>query len=287
MSYSYPSRVYFFSDTFGGQDAYDPLRSPDADALITTDLRSGLSSVRREFDTFGAAGITDHVLRTLSNLHAACRPDGSTGVFINSAPRTEKGSNGKPFYRAETAYGLRVVATPLEALSPLKKDIVRLHHLPNEHNGLYEAREQFRSSFTVVLLTDDHGLTLVEDDPATIPDPKLGCHLAYVDRFGNMILREEAISDGPRIVDSLQDLIGQQVMVIVGNHGNPAMVGESLAGARPGELTLYPNDGNMDIVRKWEPGDDAHQILRTSAYSQLQKPKIGSEVRITQMPSIG
>jgi hypothetical protein len=280
-SLQYPDRLYLFSDTFGGQEAYDPLRSPDADARIVTDIRSSLPSVRREFDTFGAPRITDHILRTIARtLRDSEQRGGMVGVFINSAPRTEKGSNGKPFYRADTDIGLRVVATPLEALSPLREHVTALYHLPNEGNGLYGAREQFRSSFTVALLADDHGLPLVDDNPADIPPPEPGCVLAYVDRFGNMMLHEEPESDKVPLTASLRNLVREKVIVTVGIHSISAVVGESLADAFPGDVILYPNDHDVDLARKWEPKDDPQDIMRQSAFLRLLRPSIGSNARV-------
>ena len=273
---TYPDRIYLLSDTCGGERVWDPYSSPDIDAYIATDIRSRLQNIHRSFDTFGVKSISDHVLRTVSSLHEEEGDVGETGVFINSAPRTEEGSNGDPFYVAQTNNNICVVATPISALSALKNRISSLHHLPNEDNGLYSGREQFRSSLTVTLLASDHGHDLVEDVVSDIPDYPKGCHVSYADRFGNLVLFEEGYEVVKRAV---LDNLGKAIYLNVAGVQQEVVVGESLGEAKPGSLVVYQNDGNIEVVSKWDANWSADECLSRSAYEQFGRPDIGSKVQ--------
>lgn len=281
---SYPSRVYLLSDTFGGQREWNPYTSPDIDAHITTDIRSRVQGVRREFDIFGAEGITDHVLRTIATLHEENHPHGSTGVFINSAPRTDIGTNGESFYVAEVGDAVRVVATPLAVLAAIREKITRLWHLPNEDNGLYGPEEQFRSSYTPQLLAPNHGLSLDEDDPKIIPEYPEGCRVSYVDRFGNLVLFENNPHAG---VESLRDHIasrlGEIIGLKIGQMCQNVVVGTSLKDAPNGTPVLYKNDGHFEVIAKWQQGQSAEDKLKKSAYEIFGRPEIGTEVSISAL----
>ncbi len=277
LHYSYPDRLYLLSDTYGGHETWDPLKSPDIDARIATDIRSCITGVRREFDILGGESVTDHVLRTVIKLHdeGGDRIPGTTGVFINHEPRTTQHRNGNSFYLAEVGPKIKVAATPVSALSPIKERVTTLHHLPNEDNGLYAAREQFRSSYTVVLLAEDHGLKLVEDDPRiAIPDYPAGCSLIYVDRFGNLVLYEHG--DRQNILaEAVAGEPGENLNLTIGEASSSVAIGTSLADAEPGSLVLYRNDGHFEVITKWKSEWTAQERLRYSAYERFHKPQIG------------
>lgn len=284
--YSYPDRLYLLSDTYGGHEAWDPLKSPDIDARIATDIRSCIEGVRREFDIFGGEFITDHVLRTIVKLHGENGDDcviGTTGVFINHEPRTTQGQNGNSFYLAEVGPQIKVVATPVGALSAIKERVTALYHLPNEDNGLYEAREQFRSSYTVVLLAADHGLKLVEDDPKiVIPDYPSGCRLAYVDRFGNLVLYEHSVKEEKSVIGVIRKNTGNVYQLALSGIRRNVLIDTSLSEALPGTLVAYLNDGHIEVVSKWyrqySPKLWSKQRLKDSAFEKFHRPAIGSSV---------
>jgi hypothetical protein len=287
-SYLYPDRLYLLSDTYGGHETWDPLKLPDIDARIATDIRSCITGVRREFDIFGGESVTDHVLRTVAKLHdeGGDRVPGTTGVFINYEPRTTQRQNGNSFYLAEIGPQIRVVATPVSALSPIKERVTALYHLPNEDNGLYEAREQFRSSYVVVLLAANHGLKLIEDDPQEkIPDYPSGCRLSYIDRFGNLVLYEHVTEN--EVVTSVKEVVRKNVeevyQLYIGTVRCNVLIGTDLAEALPGTLVVYPNDGNIEVVSKWSPDSKWSGIigkLENSVFEKFRRPKIGTEVSI-------
>lgn len=281
----FPDRIYLLSDTYGGAQTWNPYESPDIDAHIATDIRSRFPGVHRSFDTFGAKAISDHVLRTVVALHDAIADPGRTGVFINSAPRTEEGVNGHPFYVADTDNDLRVVVTPLSSLSAIKPRVTRLRHLPNEDNGLYSEREQFRSSLTAVLLADNHGLDLTEDSPSDIPEYPEGCRVAYVDRFGNLVLFEN--QEIGSICDVIAGSVGGIIQLRIGSVLQEVIIGESLGEAKPGSLVIYPNDGNIEVVSKWGPDWGAQESLEKSAYEQFERPDTGSSVNIKSSTLFG
>lgn len=275
----FPDRLYLHSDTYGG-DAIWSL-SPDIDAIITTHIRSGIKHVVREFDIFGREKITDHILRAALKLHDERKNAGTTGIFINSAPRTKKNSNGEPFYRAETDNGVRIVSTPLEALSAIKGRVTRLQHLSNEDNELYDALiEQFRSSIAVILLASNHGIPLIEDDPNIIPDYPSGCRLAYVDRFKNLVLHEHAAEDPESVRKIIRECVGRVCQLNIGGIRQKVIIGTSLSQADPGSLAAYCNDGNIEVITKWSPEWNARKKLQYAAFEQFHRPEIGARVSI-------
>lgn len=287
MALTYPTRTYLFSDTYGRSGG--ELHEDDPDAIILTDMRSfPLETLRRTFDLFGREGIAPHIvrlavegqdalregLRVPASEREACAKT-TTGVFINAAPRVGR-DNGTPFYVAEIG-AVRVVTTSLAALSPVKGRIDSLAHLPNDGSALYGAGEQFRSSYTPVLLATGHGLPLIEDDISIVPEESDDWTLAYVDRFGNMVTR----CRDPLARWSDVSAGGATVKVTVGSITRTVALGEHLATVEPGALSLYPN-GNLDIVRKWKEGESATVRLEESAYMQFGRPRIGAPVSVAR-----
>jgi hypothetical protein len=291
MSYTTLRRVYAFSDTYGRSK--NPFLQDDADALVSTDFRSfPLEEVRREFDIYGREGITGHILRLIFSLHDGVKSydyfsadvhkefaGTTTGIFINAAPRTDTHQNGAPFYVA-TAENIRIITTDLAALSTVKDRIQTLAVLNNLDNKIYSKTEQFRSSYTAYLLHPDHGHALEEQDVKLIPDyPEDKWELAYVDRFGNLI----TYTSNPDMQWEQAKKVAQKedgkVNLLIGNVGQYVQTGESLKDADPGALTLYQN-GDLDVVRKWEADEDSYARLYKSAFFQYSKPAIGAKVRI-------
>jgi len=283
-------RIYAFSDTYGRSK--NPFVQDDADALLSTDFRSfPLLPVRREFDIYGREAVTGHIVRLTFELHDAvlrnkCMTEDQkkefagtiTGLFINAAPRTDKNENGAPFYLI-TAGNIRIVTTNLDCLSAVKERIQTIHRMPNEGHDLFGPTEQFRSSYTPSLLLDTQNLPLVEEKIDIIPNyPEDRWELAYVDRFGNLVTYskhperhwEEAMStkrpDG-------------RVKVVIGNVSQALSLTTSLRDAEPGDMVVY-NNGNIDILRKWEEDEDEFTRLYRSAYFQFAKPRIGMRITI-------
>ena len=290
----YPERKVFLSDTYGGP--LDFTERPDVDALLCTHFRSEpLRPLRLTADTFGQERVTDHILRLTLALHDevdACahlsrrerrvfRRMG-TGVFINSAPRTAH-DNGEPFYVAELPHGIRVVSTPLSALSPVRDRIEKLQVLPNTDNGLYGNAEQFRSSYAAVLLNPElaRRFPLQEIDPDTVPEDDPRWKLSYIDRYGNLITHT---ADPGAEWAKIQRIAAEtgSVRLRIGEVERDVALGTSLSAAEPGELVLYGN-GNLDLVRKWHPEDRARDRVSKSAYRLFRRPTIGDPVSTTRI----
>jgi hypothetical protein len=286
MALTFPTRTYLFSDTYGRSGG--ELHEDDPDAIILTDMRSfPLERVRRTFDLFGREGIAPHIVRLATEGQDALREGlripasergacaaTTTGIFVNAAPRVGR-DNGTPFYVAEIG-AVRVVTTSLAALSPVRDRIESLAHLPNDGSALYGAGEQFRSSYTPILLASGHGLPLVKDDASIVPEESDDWTLAYVDRFGNMVTR----CLDPLTRWSGISPMGAAVKLTVGSITRTVTLGEHLATVEPGALSLYPN-GNLDIVRKWKEGESATVRLEESAYMQFGRPRIGASITVT------
>lgn len=305
MTNQLPQRTYYFSDTYGGQEEWNPLAIPDADVLVSTDFGSRPHErIHREFDIFGQEAVTNHMLHLILAQHdelmqradlteneKVAAQNGGTAVFINTAPRTAN-NNADPFYVATARGGnVRIVTTPLDALSPIKQHIETLSYLPNpppgKSNGLYNGREQFRSRLTPKLLDPNHKLHLNKVNPSVIPDFRKDWHVSYVDRFGNVITRvedvdaqwEEIINVAGTVSrqrDRLQLLLGE------GSHAHPTgpmEIATSLGEATPGVTSMYRN-GGIDVVVKWVPNQSAVERLSASAWNSLGKPKIGTPIRL-------
>ncbi len=303
-SNSAPKRTYWLSDAYGGPSASDPFSQQDLDVLLSGDFSSRpTEAVHREHDIWGQEDVTAHILRLVLQQHdeLAQRKDLSsrtrnralhlgTGVFINSAPRINR-ENGRPFWVATARGGnVRIVATPVEALSAVKDEIETLHYLPNPRkgdpdNGLYDWTQQFRSKLTPRLLDPDHRLDLVEADPLEhIPDARRDWHVSYVDRYGNVITHvgdtEAQWAEIERIANGLSDSRGA-IRLLVTQRGEetfasaPARLAVSLGSAEPGALSVYRN-GGIDVVRKFRSGESREELASHSAYRQLQNVRIGS-----------
>lgn len=293
------ARTYFFSDTYGGRSD-NPLAMTDPDALISTDFGARPTTpVHREFDTFGREQMTSHVLRMILKLQDAFHErfailgstrarkaeELGTGVFINSAPRIGKG-NAEPFYLATARDGhVRIVTTPLEALSTIRDQIETLFELPNpspnEHNGLYSGKEQFRSQYTPILLDPDHGIDLVQRDPDIIPKFRTDWHVSYVDCFGNVLTHTPAVEDQWQQIGAQARGNNGEVQLDIGGATESvvARIAESLGQADSGILSIYRN-GGIDLASKWEEGQSAQQKLRTSAWMKMGQPSIGDGITL-------
>lgn len=289
IAHSALRRIYAFSDTYGRSK--NPFLQDDTDALISTDFRSfPLETIKREFDIYGRENVTAHILRLIFQLHdemekARYLPHHikeafqktMTGIFINAAPRVSH-ENGAAFYVAASG-NIRIVTTDPTGLSTVKHRIESLAHLPNDENKIYGTTEQFRSSFTAYLLHPDHDLPLIKDSLDIIPDyPEDRWELSYVDRFGNVI----TYTKNP--IGKWKELLtmggnGQKpITLLIGHTSQEVYLGVSLKDAEPGSLVIYPN-GDLEILQKWEEGDDSFQRLRKSAYFQFAKPDVGARVR--------
>jgi hypothetical protein len=289
-----PQRKIMLSDTYGGP--IDPTQRPDADAILCTHFRSQtFDAANYKFDTFGNEAATHHILELIVGLHDQIdncshlskrekrrfRRMG-TGVLINAAPRTEASAkNGENFVVADLRGNIRVVATPLSELSPVKEDVERLRIVPNHANGLWSDVEQFRSSYAGLLLDEQFAkrFPLQEADPSCIPDPQEHWRLSYVDRFGNLItdVRDPALQ-----LQKMQDLQtwSKGFRIQIGDCVRDDLtLTSSLTDATPGRIVGYGN-GNLDFVRKWAPLDTPHQKIELSAYHQFGKPLIGSPISV-------
>ncbi len=279
---NYPDRIVSLSDCHGGRAAWHPLKSPDIAARLAEGIRSDLPGLER-IDTYGAPpALYDHVVREAVRLHGENPDSGPTGLFINSAPRTEEDSNGSLFYRADFDENIRVVTTPLSALAAVRGAVRRLQVLPNDRNGLYGSHEQHRSSFTPRLLADNHGIALQDVDPSRIPELPPGCSLVYVDRFGNVVLREEPHPDIQSLSSKIAESAGKTLPLQIGKRVRNVQVGTSLSEAEPGSLVAYANDGSIEILGKWQAGWGLQQRTHRSAWAAFGRPKLGAECQIKE-----
>ena len=278
---NYPNRIFSLSDCHGGQFPWDPFRSPDVAARLSEAIRSDLPGLQH-FDTYGRSkDYHDHIVRETLRLHQEAPKSDTTGLFINSAPRTEINVNGDPFYRAEFDENVCIVATPLSAFSAVRDSIKRLLVLPNERNGLYDGeKEQHRSSYAPRLLAENHGLDLVEVDIGSIPELSEGCALTYVDRFGNLVLYENGVQEAQSIRAKMIDNLGEELKFKIGRYTAKVQVAGSLSEATPGELVVYVNDNSVEVLRKWKSEWGSERRFDSSAYSGFGKPGVGEPCKL-------
>lgn len=284
----YPSRIFSLSDCHGGRRVWNPLESADVAARLAEAIRSDLQGIQH-FDTFGAPEVfNQYTVAEAVRLHRKNPDSGRTGLFINSAARTEANNNGQPFFRAEFEENLVVVATPLSVLSAVRDSIKKLLELPNENNGLYDGeKEQHRSSFTPRLLAENHGLKLNDTDPSCVPELPAGCTVRYVDRFGNLVLSEIGIPKIQSIRARIARDVGETLRLKIGSVVQEVTIGRSLSGGQPGSLVIYENDGNIEVLAKWSKDWTPEQRLHNSAYKQFGEPVIGTPVSIPRPIAVG
>lgn len=257
---------------------WNSLTSPDVAARLAEAIRSDLPTGFQAIDTFGAPPeYYQYIVREALRLHKGNPDAARTGLFINSAPRTNDGKNGEPFYRADFDANLCIVATPLSVFSSVRNEVKKLQALPNEDNGLYGEWEQHRSSFTPRLLADNHGLRLLDIDPSAIPALPAGCTVAHVDRFGNLVLSIVG-EDKERIHKIMIENQGETLSVRIGAVARDIYIGTSMGAAEPGTLVFYHNDDHIEIICKWSPDWAPDERLEHSAYAQFGRPGIGAEV---------
>lgn len=274
---SYPHRIYSLSDCHGGRDLWNPLESPDVAARLAESIRSDFPEPVQRIDTLSApTQYYRHLVTETLRLHDEQPESGSTGLFINSAPRTKAGHNDYPFYRADFGENRLVVVTNLpETLSSVRDRISGLRYLPNKNNRLYPDREQHRSSYTPRMLAQNHGLELLEADRSVIPEPENRNLLSYVDRFGNLVLTQRT-----QLIHNIRSKIGcvgRELVFRIGDITHQVQLGHCLSAAQPGLLTLYENDGSLEILSKWKPEWNAQQRLEHSAYNLFRCPSLGSD----------
>lgn len=305
-----PGRTYWFSDAYGGSEQWNPLNQEDLDVKISGDFESrNRERIHREYDIWGQEESMHHFLRLVLQQHdeLAGRRDLSaktkrralklgTGVFINSAPRVDR-SNARPFWVATARGGsVRIVATPVELLAGIKNQIETLAYLPNPQegdpsNGLYEWTEQFRSRLTPRLLNPDHRLDLAEADPSAIPDFRKDWHVAFVDRYGNVITWAPDTALQWAQIEELATRIGnsRRTIRLLLQEGNDEprqtpnfQLALSLGSAEPAECSIYRNGRGIDLVRKYQPHETAEERLAKSAFKQLPNARIGTTVRLPE-----
>ena len=291
MSSNLPRIEYLLSDTYTG--IQNPLHAEkDPDAYAETDLSRlhdilsyGEPEELRQFQRCEKIGIrgreealSRHVLLLMEQWHDRHRKllEGAgvfNGVFVNYALRTEKGKNGDPFFVAETDGGLRVVASPLSALSAIRPHVVSLTEFPNTGNGLFEDESQFRSAHTHNLLRRNTPYLLLPRNPADIPvdSSEWKWLVQFVDIFGNLVTGGGEAEHISRLIAAARNA-HRAVRITLGDRTLQGEAAQSLAEATPGVISIYPNNGNVDIVRKWRHGETAEETAGKSAYAAFGRP---------------
>lgn len=178
-------------------------------------------------------------------------------VVQNHAPRTSEfaGQNGSTFYAGLTNNGIIFYAQE-PYLRDLQRDnrIIELHRVKNEDNGgLWPNGHQFRSaevantrsipeSRELVYSYRNEGelLKATYDGTHTYEIPEQGApiRVAWVDKFGNVVLRFRDPEDYSELL--VPDKDKKLALVVEGNEA-PLIVGENLDSARTGRATIFKN----------------------------------------------
>ena len=218
----------------------------------------------------------------------------------NKAPRNDDtvkdGANGEPYRMAVTESGLVVFASHYEALSDLAHGgrITAVYVNPGS-NSVYKPHEQFRSAGVAEMVNYPQELvplyqygSALERNRAIArgdhnePIPVVEDGFAYVDRFGNGIVRTSDME--PLIALD----VGKMATLLVASQGTEHRVkvrrGIDLRSANVGEITVYPNlsDGYSSGAGIFEVmvrvnGDPSHS--RETAVYALMKQVPGLDVR--------
>lgn len=323
-----------FSDTFSPLQAEErdesgnvvkPARYDDFDAKLTTDWRS--FDLRRGGrygignDTLRGAYGAELVVNLMDDARAQIERAKAQGnhhprirrverelkrlapkVVVNNAPRDNTSENGKDFYLALTDNDVKIIATPLEALSFVRERILALFRIPTEGHPLFNGNwEQFRSS--IIARSDEvsdhlvrvYGVSDLEELQANlrrdrsfspIPEQEHDVQLAYEDNFGNERLRVKRIGDVRRLLRGATSAI----LRINGEIDQPVELVSGLRQITGGRFGLYENiaDGQVsgdqpayvELVRRWEDND------RRSGAEALGRPKIGVQVIVKAVRNV-
>lgn len=190
------------------------------------------------------APITPEVLEELgsidSKIAARARSVGQNviEVDINHANRSKEGQgkNGSTFYAGLTA-GNIIFYSQKRYLLDLLRDgrIVELHRVHNSNNdGLWPDDHQFRSGEVANTRSIPESRELVED--LSVPEQEAPLEIAYIDKFGNSLLRA-------RSADAYDGLLvpGQRLVLIVDGKPSEVVVGENLDKSETGQPTIFRN----------------------------------------------
>lgn len=303
-----PTLKYYLSDTYGPRNENPLTADRDVDVFLETDLsrleyamqHGGQQSldvlqIHEKMNIHGRErAVSQHIVELLERWHDQYRhlleKQGIySGLFVNYASRDIENDNGEEFYVLETDGGLRIVASPLASTDSIREHVIRAWRVPNTGSGVFPDGTQFRSRDAHNLLNKDHPYAIEKlniNELAPVDERLRDLRLRYVDVYGNLITSGQKTSDlRAQILQAAPE--HRRARVIVGDVALDAEAAASLAQARPGVLSVYPNGGNphspnIDIVRKWKPGDDRDGTsVRESAYQQFQKPLEGeSNVQI-------
>lgn len=301
---STPTLRYFLSETYG-KNTPDPTEAVvDADVHLETDLSVMEDALENgdedEIRLLGGGfptkinsrgreiALPRHLVGIMETWHdkyaEVLREHGIfNGLFINYAPRDKRFRNGPPFYEVETDSGLRIVTTfPADILSGIKEHVQRIVEVPNEENPLFvNDYDQFRSKNAHRYLRRNHPypqrqLTDEEAEEALTTtyfgNGVEGLRLKFVDIYGNMIFE-----DDPAIRERLQQLSQsdeRNVSLDIAPHSQKqGEVAHSLTEGTDGGILVYPNGGNIDVVRKWQEGETSTFTTENSAYKLFGSPE--------------
>ena len=300
---SSPTLRYFLSETYG-KNTPDPTEAVvDADVHLETDLSvmedALVNDDEDEIRLLGGGfpikinsrgreiALPRHLAGIMESWHdryaEVLREHGIfNGLFINYAPRDERFRNGPPFYEVETDSGLRIVTTfPGDMLAGIREHVRSIVEVPNEGNPLFSDFDQFRSKNAHRYLRRNHSypkrhLTDEEaDDVLTTTffgNGVQGLRLRFVDIYGNMIFEND-----PAVRERLQQIsLNDERAVTLNVNQKQSKQGEvthSLTEGTDGEILVYPNGDNIDVVRKWKEGETSTFTTANSAYKLFGSPE--------------
>ncbi|MGD9129251.1 MAG: hypothetical protein PVJ09_02075 [Candidatus Woesebacteria bacterium] len=214
-------------------------------------------------------------------------------VTANIAERSEETAetNGPIFYLAILGNGLEVYVTPISLLKYVADRVIALFEIANEGHPLFDGKtEQFRSSVIARSHQIPDHLVRVLKPCELIPLQRQNLELAYVDKFGNLRLRESVTGERQGLLvdydkwkrTCFQPSLRRQdaVRIIIAQHEIRVNFARCLNDIPQGEWGLYRNatDGNSpywELIYK-----DYEQTKRGGSWALLGKPALGSPVTV-------
>lgn len=305
---STPDFRYYVSEAYGGNTP-DPTTAPiDPDVHLETDLSLLEDAIYcddpDEFKRVGAGvppkinsrgreiSLPRHMIGILvswQNKYAEALREHNVfnGFFQNYAPRDERFRNGPPFYVVEFAdrqgddAALRMVTTfPGDILKGVRDQVRYIAQIPNEGNPIFSDAEQFRSKdahrwlrrnasdkYPVSKLSDGEAADALETE--YYPVSTEGLPLKFVDTYGNMIFENNHAVR--QLLLSAAESSDRQVKLSVNGITHQAEATTSLGRGTDGSFLVYPNAGNIDVVRKWRKGESSTFTTNNSAFRQFSR----------------
>lgn len=204
-------------------------------------------------------------------------------ITANIAQRSERTSqtNGTHFYLAILDNGLEIYATPISLLQYVADRVVALFEIPNQGHPLFDGKtEQFRSSVVGRTYQTPEHLVRVPITNETIPSQKHNLQVAYVDKFGNIRLREKGVQKQRVLAE--HDKLKTCTLIIGNQELTKVHLVTCLNDIPQGKWGLYRNSADKGVGN-----GDTHGAYWELIYKDYELTQLGGSWALLENPDLG